>query len=209
MKVLNLYAGIGGNRKLWEGVDVTAVEIDEPTAEVYKDYFPNDKVVIADAHQYLLEHYDDFDFIWSSPPCPTHSDVRRCRVDSGHTPPIYPDMSLYQEIILLKNFSPDHTKWVVENVKPYYKPLIPAKEIHRHLYWSNFVIGNFEVSNDRKHDDIKGSKTVYGFNIADTGISNKRKALRNMVDPEIGEHILNRAKGIFKKSNTKQASIFN
>lgn len=26
IKVLNLYAGIGGNRKLWEGVEVTAVE---------------------------------------------------------------------------------------------------------------------------------------------------------------------------------------
>ena len=29
MKVLNLYAGIGGNRKLWEDVEVTAVEWDE------------------------------------------------------------------------------------------------------------------------------------------------------------------------------------
>jgi len=28
-KVLNLYAGIGGNRKLWTDVDVTAVEWDE------------------------------------------------------------------------------------------------------------------------------------------------------------------------------------
>ena len=26
MKVLNLYAGIGGNRKLWKDVEVTAVE---------------------------------------------------------------------------------------------------------------------------------------------------------------------------------------
>ena len=28
MKVLNLYCGIGGNRKLWEDVEVTAVELD-------------------------------------------------------------------------------------------------------------------------------------------------------------------------------------
>ena len=29
MKVLNLYAGLGGNRKLWNGVNVVAIEIDE------------------------------------------------------------------------------------------------------------------------------------------------------------------------------------
>ena len=40
MKVLNLYAGIGGNRKLWTDVEVTAVEIDPKRAEIYKHYFP-------------------------------------------------------------------------------------------------------------------------------------------------------------------------
>ena len=73
MKVLNLYAGIGGNRKLWEDVEVTAVENNAQIAKIYQDFFPDDKMVIADAHQYLLEHYKEFDFIWSSPPCPTHS----------------------------------------------------------------------------------------------------------------------------------------
>jgi len=72
-KVLNLYAGIGGNRKLWEDVDVTAVEWDEDIAEVYQENFPNDNVVVDDAHEYLKNNYRDFDFIWSSPPCPTHS----------------------------------------------------------------------------------------------------------------------------------------
>ena len=36
IKVLNLYAGIGGNRKLWKDVEVTAVEINEEIAGVYK-----------------------------------------------------------------------------------------------------------------------------------------------------------------------------
>ena len=77
MKVLNLYAGIGGNRKLWNGVDCTAVEIEPKIAKIYSDFFPKDKVIVGDAHQYLLEHYDDgWDFIWSSPPCPTHSITR-------------------------------------------------------------------------------------------------------------------------------------
>jgi len=48
MKVLNLYAGIGGNRKLWEDVEVTAVEWDEETDKVYQDYFPDDKMIVGD-----------------------------------------------------------------------------------------------------------------------------------------------------------------
>ena len=58
IKVLNLYAGIGGNRKLWENVDVMAIEINPKIAEIYQDFFPDDKVIIADAHQYLLEHFE-------------------------------------------------------------------------------------------------------------------------------------------------------
>lgn len=72
MKVLNLYCGIGGNRRQWENVEVTAVEHNESIAAIYKDLFPNDIVIVADAHQYLLDHYSEFDFIWASPPCPTH-----------------------------------------------------------------------------------------------------------------------------------------
>jgi hypothetical protein len=36
LKVLNLYCGIGGNRKLWQNVDVTAVEYNEEIASIYK-----------------------------------------------------------------------------------------------------------------------------------------------------------------------------
>lgn len=35
-------------------------------------------------------------------------------------------MSLYQQVILLDNFF--NGKYVVENVIPYYEPLIPAKK---------------------------------------------------------------------------------
>lgn len=73
MKILNLYAGVGGNRKLWgDEHEVTAVENEQYIADVYKELHPNDKVVVADAHQYLLDHYKEFDFIWASPPCPSH-----------------------------------------------------------------------------------------------------------------------------------------
>ena len=81
MKILNLYACLGGNRYKWDevakeaniNIEVVAVELDEEAAKLYKKRFPNDIVIISDAHQYLLDHYKEFDFIWSSPPCPTHS----------------------------------------------------------------------------------------------------------------------------------------
>ena len=56
MKILNLYAGIGGNRKLWGDThEITAVELDPKIAKIYQDFFPKDKVIVADAHQYLLK----------------------------------------------------------------------------------------------------------------------------------------------------------
>ena len=73
VRVLNLYAGIGGNRMLWgNNFDITAVEYNPNIAKVYSNQFPNDKMIIGDAHQYLLDHYNEFDFIWSSLPCPSH-----------------------------------------------------------------------------------------------------------------------------------------
>jgi DNA (cytosine-5)-methyltransferase 1 len=76
MKILNLYSGIGGNRKLWGNEhEITSVEYNESIANIYKDLYPNDKVIVADAHEYLQEHFKEFDFIWTSPPCPTHRSI--------------------------------------------------------------------------------------------------------------------------------------
>jgi DNA (cytosine-5)-methyltransferase 1 len=96
MKVLNLYAGIGGNRKLWTDVDVTAVELNPQIAKIYQDFFPNDKVIVGDAHQYLLEHFKEFDFIWSSPPCQSHSRLNLVNVSRKFHEPRFIDMTLYQ-----------------------------------------------------------------------------------------------------------------
>lgn len=133
MKVLNLYCGVGGNRKLWDA-NVTAVEWDAKIATVYGRLYPNDTVICDDAHQYLLEHYHEFDFIWSSPPCQTHSKMAKA---TRHKLKRYPDLKLYEEIIFLQTYA--KCPWVVENVKPYYEPLIrPTKQVGRHLFWSNF-----------------------------------------------------------------------
>lgn len=190
MKVLNLYSGIGGNRRLWKGVEVTAVENDKDIAEVYKSLFPEDEIIITDAHQYLLDHFREFDFIWSSPPCQSHSSFRQniCVRYRG-TKPVYPDMRLYQEILFLQaNFK---GKWVVENVKPYYKPLIkPTAVLQRHYFWSNFDIADkkFEVDKIRTAQ-IPQLQEKHGFDLSKYKLKNKRQVLRNCVLPELGKHI--------------------
>ena len=139
MKILNLYAGIGGNRKLWGTEhEVTAIEINPSIAAIYQDFFPQDKVIVCDAHQFLLQHFEEFDFIWSSPPCPTHSKMRLAQKNHKSWIKKYPEMDLYQEIIFLKHYFKG--KWVVENVNSYYIPLIKPQVIGRHYYWSNFNI---------------------------------------------------------------------
>ena len=188
MKVLNLYAGIGGNRKLWENVEVTAIEWDKDIAKIYQDFFPDDVVIVADAHQYLLDHYKEFDFIWSSPPCPSHSDMRRMAVDSGQTKPIYPDMKLYEEIIFLKQYCKG--KYVVENVKPYYEPLIKPQMLGRHCFWSNLIIPKIK-SSGKKIREIGRRTILFGFDLRGKKIGYRHdQILRNCVDPIIGEHII-------------------
>ena len=190
-KVLNLYAGIGGNRKLWKDVEVTAVENNPEIAKIYQDFFPEDKVIVTDAHQYLLEHYKEFDFIWSSPPCQTHSSFRyNICVRFRGTKPEYPDMRLYQEILFLeKHFK---GKWVVENVKPYYKPLIEAQQIQRHLFWANFKIKSVDIEKDNiRKAQIPDLQKKYGFNLSKFKLKNKRQILRNCVYHKLGLHVFN------------------
>ena len=140
MKVLNLYSGLGGNRKLWQGCEVTAVENDLRISAVYQRLNPDDTVIVGDAHRYLIEHFEEFDFIWSSPPCQTHSKMAKF---TRHKLKRYPDMSLYQEIIFLQTYFKG--KFVVENVVPYYKPLIDGKIMGRHIFWANFEFNNCKV----------------------------------------------------------------
>ena len=210
-RVLNLYACLGGNRYKWTDCEVTAVELDPELARMYQDRFPNDKVVIADAHQYLLDHYKEFDFIWSSPPCPTHSKSRFWAY--GKTMPVYPDMKLYEEIIFLQHHSLENQKWVVENVNGYYEPLIPADKRGRHLFWSNFKLPNIDKKDitgkmnfDSKHEPLKKFHEIENFDYK--GEQNKLKILRNLVDYEVGLAIFNTARGIINRSNVKSPSLF-
>jgi DNA (cytosine-5)-methyltransferase 1 len=224
MKILNLYACLGGNRYKWDNVakdagieiEVTSVELDEELSRLYQERFPNDTVIVADAHQYLLDHYKEFDFIWSSPPCPTHSRAR------GWNPNLetkYPDMKLYEEIILLETVSKGENprfkgKYVVENVVPYYEPLIQAKKRGRHLYWTNFNLPN--VLSKRKNPELGHAKKELNelceFHEYDfrkyKGKQSITKIARNLVDYEAGRTIFETALGIIRKKDINQQELF-
>jgi len=194
MKILNLYAGIGGNRRLWGPEhQVTAVEFDENIAAIYKDLYPNDTVVVGDAHQYLLDHHQEFDFIWSSPPCQSHSSFRyNINVRYRGTKPKYPDMSLYEEILFLKYHS--SALWVVENVVPYYPPMLEPQKINRHLYWANFTIGELpKIVENIRSAQIPDLQMLHNVDLSKYKLPNKRQVLRNCVHSETGLAILNAA----------------
>jgi DNA (cytosine-5)-methyltransferase 1 len=218
MRVLNLYACLGGNRLLWEDCQVTAVELDPELAKIYQERFPNDIVILTDAHKYLLDHYKEFDFIWSSPPCPSHSRPRFWNSSNYETTTkaIFPDMKLYEEILFLKHYFKG--KWVVENVIPYYEPLIPAIKRGRHLYWTNFNLPNdlgerkYRISGNKDNPNKDELKKLCKFHKIDLtnyeGKQSKIKIARNLVDYEAGKTIFDIARGIVKKSIINQIELF-
>lgn len=204
MKVLNLYAGVGGNRHLW-GPDcqVTAVESDPKIAAIYKKLHPQDTVIIGDAHQYLLDHYDEFDFIWSSAPCQSRTALMKF---TRHKLRRYTEMALYQEVIFLEHFARDRL-WCAENVAAYHDELIqPSASIGRHRFWANFDLQIDSMPklpsfpNFINRCDLNGKKALmkwlgmhYEENIYYKGNHCPAQVLRNCVHPLIGQHIFNQA----------------
>jgi len=200
MRILNLYCGVGGNRKLWDEIlpdaEVTAVECDIEIGKVYSEQFPNDRMIYTDAHEYLLYKFQDFDFIWSSPPCQSHSKMIR---SGKNRQPRYANMKLYEEILLLMhNFN---GAYVVENVVPYYGELIPAQKIGRHLFWSNIDLEGIEdikrPKNFINQTTLAGRKALMdwlGFDFEKVLYYNGNhcpaQVLRNCVHPELGKKIL-------------------
>lgn len=217
-RILNLYACLGGNRYKWDEIadnlEITAVELDPEAARLYKERFPKDEVIVADAHQYLLDHYKEFDFIWSSPPCPTHSKVRFTQKNQDFYIPEYPNMMLYQEIIFLKHHF--EGKYCIENVIPYYEPLIAGQKRGRHLYWTNFLLPNDIAERSMKgvmcgqsNDEFKKLCEFHKYDFTQyKGEQSRTKMARNLVDFEVGKTILETALNIYRKTNLNQTSIF-
>jgi len=218
MKILNLYACLGGNRYKWnevkDDIEVTAVELDKELARLYQERFPNDRVIVGDAHQYLLDHYKEYDFIWSSPPCPTHSRARYWGFGINGKKPIFPDMKLYQEIIFLQHHC--KTKYCVENVIPYYEPMFNPKKRGRHLYWTNFRLPN--LLSDRggklKEKDTNSESLNHYNKFHDYDFKKYKgkqltlKIARNLVDYEAGKTIFETMLGIVKKEDINQTELF-
>lgn len=198
LRVLNLYAGLGGNRKLWNDCRVTAVELEPKIAAVYHRLNPEDSVVIGDAHAYLLQHSEEFDFIWSSPPCQSHS--RMSKATRHKSARRYADMALYQEILFLKNYFKG--RWCVENVVPYYEPLIaPSVRMGRHLFWLNYGCAPISVPTPPdfiNRCNLAGKRAMmewlgihYPENIYYGTNHCPAQILRNCVHPTMGEHVFN------------------
>jgi DNA (cytosine-5)-methyltransferase 1 len=156
---------------------------------------------LPDSTVICYNNYDKgFDFIWSSPPCPSHSQIRfnigfKANRKYRKVDAVYPDMELYQEIIYLKHWFKG--RYCVENVITYYEPLIRPQESNNHYFWVNFYFSPFKNTKrcirSQEHEtrkervDIDLSK----FNL-ETRF--EKQVLNNCVEPELGLHILNESK---------------
>lgn len=195
-RVLNLQSGLGGNRKKWQNCKVTAVEKNEQIAKVYSRLYSDDEVIVGDAMEYLKNNYRNFDFVWGSPSCQTHSRMMKA---TRHDVADFPDMSLYQLIIFLDNFYKGD--YVIENVVPYYKPLIePTLRVGRHLFWSNKeLFGIQDIKRPKgfiNKSNLQGKKEMMDWlgihfeeNIYVRGNHCPVQVLRNCVHPDLGLQI--------------------
>ena len=189
-KILNLYAGIGGNRKLWgDEHDITAVEWDADIAKAYSDFFPGDTVMVDDAHEFLRHNFSEFDFIWSSPPCQSHSRAR-----GKDRFPVFADFSLYEEIVFLQRYVEGFPLWVVENVIPYYGVLFGGRVMGRHAWWSNFDLPQLSDGGELWRGHLLGElEEFHGFDLSAYLFEDKRQVLRNCVYGPDGLLVLDRA----------------
>ena len=180
---------------MWEGVEVTAVENDAVVVDIYQKLYPNDRVIYGDASKVLLDEYENFDFIWASPPCQSHSKARwAIAANSKRLRPVYPDMTLWKMIIFLQHHCDNY--WCVENVQPYYDPLImPTAKLHRHWFWANYWIPEFRDHPARPNIsqiNVGELQRVHGIDLQQYSIPGKdrrRQLLRNCVWPPLGNHV--------------------
>lgn len=126
-------------------------------------------------------------------------------------------MKLYEEILFLQHYF-KNGKYVVENVIPYYEPLIPAQKRGRHLYWTNFNLPSdlkereYRIGGNKENpqkDELKNLCKFheYDFNLY-KGQQSVIKMARNLVDYEAGKTIFETALGIIRKKDIRQVSIF-
>ena len=147
MKVLDLFCGSGGAAWGFAPYFDEILGVDK----VKQPYYPFN-YVICDIFDLPLEFFEDFDFIWASPPCQAYSFSTKGSRNRGKT---YPDLVEKTRQLL------DETKkpYVIENVPgaPIRKDLMLCGEmfglkIIRHRY---FEVNGFHVP-QLKHIKHKG-----------------------------------------------------
>lgn len=202
IRVLNAYAGIGGNRHLWPADwRVTAVEFDERVAAEYSRRYPLDEVLVEDAHAHVMERAAHYHAVWSSPPCPSHSRLAKV-VASRKGTGLAPDPRLWDEIAHLRSSGIPH---VVENVHTYYvPPIAPDLVTDRHYYWATDVpllltpTGAGIVS---PRTTMAEFAAAYGLPPLRHGVvADARRAMRNAVVPLEGLEVATAAFAVLERN---------
>ena len=199
LKILDLFAGFGGTtRGLQKWLDENnisyeyyAIDIDKQTLKVHKYWNKKSIVIQRDAYTFTKDELREYDFIWASPPCQSHS---RAQVIWKRRKP---DMRLYTLICKLHQVG---KPFIVENVVPYYKPPIMWDyKIDRHIFWTNLDLSDVRVNIKRKpiykmslHELAEYHGIPYKYVRIYKG--DKRQALRNIVNWRISYAI---AKQVF------------
>jgi len=191
LRILDLFCGLGGVAKGFQrwldehGVEYeyTAVDINKEVLKVHKYLNPKSQVVLRDAYSFTNDELKEFDFIWASPPCQSHS---RAQVMWKRRKP---DMRLYD---LIKQLLRVNKPFVVENVIPYYEPPIkPNYRIDRHFLWTNIKQPLFidKLSRTPLHEmSISQLAEFHGIPLKYLKLlkhTDKRQVLRNMVNPKL------------------------
>lgn len=162
-------------------------------AETYRDNFPDDTIIVKDVLSFVkTEDISIYDFIWTSPPCTTHTMWTMTR---GYN---IPDLTSLYGLILFFGYILKDTNWIVENVRPWYTPLInPTFKLGRHYFWSNRKIPEKDFKDENERYNIYRSSfgqlsKLYQLNVDRIKSLNKldrRQIVRNIVSPEIGLYV--------------------
>jgi len=136
-RLLDLFSGAGGAARGYQnaGFHVTGVDI------AWQENYAGDVFHRADAIDYCLSHWTEFDAIHASPPCQAHTTLAK---GNNNNTDAYPDLIEATRAVLSMTGKP----WVIENVPsaPLHNPITLCGEmfglgvIRHRLFESNVLL---------------------------------------------------------------------